>query len=133
MAKVSPSSRGRGQSEDIPPGNLPETSPTYPHSDYSFTLQTVMELQKSTGQLISKVDRLCDDVQGFGTRLGTVEKAVDRVKTGIYVASAILTIVGFVFWWAIGDRVTTAVKSAISSSPPTSVLPPTVPPPVNSN
>jgi hypothetical protein len=64
-------------------------------------------------KLSTKVDRLIEDVGKHGTRVATLETSVDRVKTGAIVATTILSFVAVVFWWALGDRITNAVRTGI--------------------
>jgi hypothetical protein len=70
------------------------------------------------GKLGSKVDRLIEDVGKHSEKIGTLEKSVDRVRTGAIVAGALISIVAIVFWWALGDRITNAVRTGILTSPP---------------
>jgi len=76
-----------------------------------------MEMQRTLGEYAAKIDRLVEDVGKLSGRFGDVEKGVNAVKVGAAVAIAILAVVGAVFWWAIGDRVTIAVRSALSPMP----------------
>ena len=116
----------RGGQEDVAPHDLPEMPPPrHVHPGHDFTLQAVMEMQRTLGQFTAKIERLIEDVGRLSTKIGEVEKAVERVKTGAVVAGAILSIVGIVFWWAIGDRITAAMHNAIMGNlPPAAQAPP---------
>jgi hypothetical protein len=81
--------------------------------DHSFTLQAVMELQRSVGALGTKIDHLSEGISKQGQRLERVEKLLDRVWTGAIVGGAILSLVAVIFWWAVGDRITVAVRNAL--------------------
>jgi hypothetical protein len=72
------------------PGSLPEsTPPRYPMTDYSFTLQVVMELQKSVGALTEAVNTLKVQGEKHATKL-------DSISHRIYAFGAIIAIVAFV-------------------------------------
>lgn len=109
---------GGAQEPKGPPAQQPNTTPPQYGLDPGnlMALQTAIEMQKSLGGIEAKVDRLIDDVAGLSKRLGEVETAVERVRTSIIVASVILTAVGGVFWWALGDRISTAVQLAITET-----------------
>jgi hypothetical protein len=115
----------RGQhrdTEDTAPPPRSDTLPPPAQAGHDFTLQAIMEMQKTLGQFTAKIDRLVEDSGKLTTRLGEVEKAVDRVKTGAIVGAAIFSVVGVVLWWAIGDRITVAVRTAITT--PSIIIPP---------
>ena len=81
------------QSGGVLPQSFPETTPQrYPGSDYSFTLQAVLELQKSVGQLHEAVGTIKEQIKHQGEKL-------DKLNLRIYAASAVLvvlsTILGF--------------------------------------
>jgi hypothetical protein len=78
-----------------------EPVPYTSHQDHSFTLQAIMELQKSVGALEAKQDTLIMAIreQGdrvektldrIGERIGKVEKELSEITKKIYAASAIL-------------------------------------------
>ncbi len=69
------------------------------------------------GKLSTKADRLIEDVEKHGSRIGTLEKSVDRVRTGAIVSGAIVSVVAVVFWWALGDRISNAVRTGILTAP----------------
>ena len=60
----------QGQSDEVPPTAFAETTP--PHfttRSYDFTLQAVMEMHRSVGELGAKVDRLLSDVASQGDKI----------------------------------------------------------------
>ena len=65
------------------------------------------------GKVVTKLDRLIEDVDKQSEKIVTLERAVDRVKTGSIVAAAIISVVAGLFWWALGDRITTAVRAGL--------------------
>lgn len=85
---------------NVPPQDL------YPTSDIRFVM---VEL----GKVGTKLDRLIEDVNKQSTKIETLERAVDRVKTGAIVAVAIISLAAGLFWWALGDRITTAVRGGL--------------------
>lgn len=99
--------------DDQSPRSMPQVAPPqdlHPMADIRFVIVEVSKLTE-------RIDQLIADVKEHGTRLRTIETAVDRVKTGAYVAGVIFSLVGVVFWWAIGDKVTLAVRSALTAPP----------------
>lgn len=62
------------------------------NADHSFTLQTVMELQKSTGQLTECINSLRSSVDKQTTKLEKLEDKLSSVTHKIYAASVVLTI-----------------------------------------
>ena len=62
----------RREQDDGTPKDFPQTTPPPQPLDYSFTLQAVMELQKSTGQLKESIDQLRKAVEGHGDQLNTI-------------------------------------------------------------
>lgn len=108
-------------SDSEPPQSFPSVPPQdlHPTSDIRFVM---VEL----GKFGTKIDRLIEDVGKHSEKIGALEKSVDRVRTGAIVAGSILSVVAIVFWWALGDRITSAVRTGIlptptlnSESPPT--------------
>ena len=80
----------RQSSSDIAPSQFPTTTPpTYPSSDYSFTLQTVMEMQKTLGQLTQAVTTLTDESRKRGETL-------DKISHKVYAAQVVITIAAVV-------------------------------------
>ncbi len=70
------------------PPTFAETTPSrYPMADYSFTLQAVMELQKTVGQLTERIDTLIKRVDQQGPKLSSISHQ-------IYAAWAVLVVLG---------------------------------------
>ena len=69
------------------PPEIPETPPPpqYPTADYSFTLQAVMELQKTVGQLTERINVLIG-------RLDSQEKTLISISRNIYAGWIVLLI-----------------------------------------
>lgn len=95
--------------DDATPTSFPETTPPidlYATSDIRFVMMEI-------GRFGAKIDRLIDDVGKQSSKINELERSIDRVKTGAIVAGAILSIVATLFWWALGDRVTNAVRTGL--------------------
>jgi|HubBroStandDraft_1064217.scaffolds.fasta_scaffold547160_2 hypothetical protein len=58
--------------------------------DHSFTLQALMELQKSVAGLMTKTDRLILDVDKHGDKIDAVRQQISFVKGAIWVIGAIV-------------------------------------------
>lgn len=65
------------------------------------------KIERNSDRIDEKLEKQCDKIDALTT-------SVDRVKTGAAVALTILTIVGGIFWWALGDRITNAVHAGLS-------------------
>lgn len=78
-AKASSSGEGR----ETTPSDYPETPPPrYPSASYDFTLQAVMEMQRSIGDLAAKTDRLIADVKSQGEKIDSVRMKIAWVTGG---------------------------------------------------
>ena len=78
--------RSGSQGDQLP--RFPETTPQqYRGSDYSFTLQAVLELQKSVGQLQEAVGTLKEQGKQHAEKL-------DKISLRIYAATAVLIVLG---------------------------------------
>ena len=66
-------------------------------------------------------DATVDELRGLSQHgkqwITQLETTVDRVRTGAIVAGAILSVVIWLFWWAIGDRITAAVRQGLFPAP----------------
>ncbi|ARR55367.1 hypothetical protein HY78_18935 [Rhizorhabdus wittichii DC-6] len=95
--------------------------------DHSWTLQAVMEMQKSIGEMSGKLDRLHTDIDRLGTRIEANCDSVDKLKhwqslvtggaivVGVLVA-AVWSIITFVPWNRVHfDSAPTAEGSRASS------------------
>lgn len=98
--------------ESGPPRQFPSVPPQdlYPTSDIRFVM---VEL----GKVSTKLDRLIEDVEKHGGKIGAVEKTIDRVWTGAIVAGVVVSASIAFFWWALGDRITTAVRAGLFPAP----------------
>jgi hypothetical protein len=64
--------------------------------DYSFTLQAVMELQKTVAGLATKTDRLIDDVDKQGTKIDDVRHQITFVRGAVWVFAGLFALAGIV-------------------------------------
>ena len=69
------------------PPQIAETLPSARHSmaDYSFTLQAIMELQKTVGGLAEAVNNLKSNIDKQGDKL-------EKISQRVYAAGVVLTI-----------------------------------------
>lgn len=87
-----------GSTGEQPP-RFPETTPPhYPGSDYSFTLQAVLELQKSVGQLQEAVGTLKEQGKQHAEKL-------DKLNLRIYAATAVLVVLGTILGFLLNKGV----------------------------
>lgn len=76
--------------DSVIPEHFPDTTPpSYVGSDYSFTLQTVLDLKGSVGRLSQAVETLIDTSKDQGRK-------IDRISHIIYAAGAVVTLLGIV-------------------------------------
>jgi hypothetical protein len=96
------------------PQRFAETTPQgrYPMTDYSFTLQAIMELQKSVGALTEAVG-------GLKTNSAKQADKLDTISHRIYAASVVLTLavpfVAFLANW-LAPIILAAMRSPVSVS-----------------
>lgn len=78
---------------DSTPGGEPSVTPPFSgHHDHSFTLQTVMALQKSVGELTGEIRAMNASIGRVETKLDKLEDKVSAVTHKIYAAGVVLTI-----------------------------------------
>lgn len=77
------------------PTSFPETTPRYAQSGHDFTLQAVIEMQRSIGELSAKTDRLIADVKSQGDK-------IDSVRITLAWAAGGAAVVGFLIAVALG-------------------------------
>lgn len=86
-------SRTTAPSDEGPPTQFADVPPPRPQMiDHSFTLQAIMEVQKSVSQMATKTDRLISDVESHGTKIDDVRGKIRFVQGGLWVIGAIVTI-----------------------------------------
>lgn len=62
------------------------------HHDHSFTLQAIMELQRSVGQLTGSVDSLRLSIDSQKEKINKLEEKLSGVTHKIYAAGVVLAI-----------------------------------------
>jgi hypothetical protein len=72
------------------PKSFPEVSPRFAQPTHDFTLQAVMEMKESLGQLSAKTDRLISDVKSQGEKIESMRHKFSWVAGGA-------AVVGFLF------------------------------------
>jgi hypothetical protein len=91
------------------PGQLPQTTPPQEHivSDHSgFILQSVLEMQKTLGQLTQAVTTLTEESKKSSTKLDDISHKVYAAQVTVKVVGALLGAIGsaaiFLFYkiWA---------------------------------
>jgi len=74
---------------DVGAANVPQPMPV----DHSFTLQAIMELQKSTGELKECVKSLTKSLDRQESKLDEIGQTVNGINMKVYAAGVVLTIV----------------------------------------
>jgi len=112
-----------------PPESNPGDAPSGRDAHELYEMGSIRHVMLEIGKLTSKVDRLIDDVKDNSDSISSLKVKLSKFETTAKVTAAVVAVVAFVFWWALGDRVKNIVdeafKSAYSSSPTTSLPSPT--------
>lgn len=107
----------------------PVSVPTYSSPGHDFTLQAVMEMQKSVGQLTGEITALSSAVEKLDTKLSKLDEKLSGVTHKVYAAGvviSILVLVGGFFvnkaWDMAASHLADIAKAAIQQ--PQATLPP---------
>ena len=84
-------SPSRGSSEAEPPSSFANVPATPPLVDFSFTLQTMMDVQKSVATLTERTDRLIKDVGDQTVRIEKLHTSSTFVKGAAWVIGVLVT------------------------------------------
>ena len=77
---------------DTTPQRMAETTPqSYPLSDHSFTLQAIMEMQKTLGELTQAVRSLTEESKKNGVALEDIGKKMYAAKIVLWIFGVIFT------------------------------------------
>jgi len=91
---VAERSQTEGQITTTSP-KLPDTSPQpFQGSDYSFTLQAVLEVQRSLGKLENAIINLADQSQKHGDKLDKLSHKISMAQGGVWVIAALIAGLG---------------------------------------
>jgi len=82
----------KGKSDSSAPMQQ-STPPTYSHSEHSFNLQILIEMQKSIGQLGEAIRNIDKKQDKHDQAFESLESAMQNVKTTMAIAAVVLTIV----------------------------------------
>lgn len=102
---------GRQREAEGPPEEFPQTPPPQ-LTDWSWSLQMLMELQKTVGELSQRVDTLTKQSERH-------DRILNQISHRIYAVVVVLTIIGAVLLWllnAVSDEIVTVVKEALLRS-----------------
>jgi len=76
-------------SKEAIPTDFPVGTPRMGHAGHDFTLQAVMEMQRSIGELAAKTDRLIADVKSQGDK-------IDRIRTTMAWFTGAAAVIGLI-------------------------------------
>lgn len=106
---------GKSKATDVDSApSSPQTTPdriAHGQPGHDFTLQAVMELQKSVGELVARVDALRSSVDGVRSKVDDLVGWKHRIVGGAVVFGVVATVLGFVIGKA-SDYVTLTPKQA---------------------
>ncbi len=74
------------------PKTFPEVPPPISQSGHDFTLQAVIEMHRSIGELSAKTDRLIADVQSQGSKIDAIRIRLAWVTGGAAVVGFIVSL-----------------------------------------
>ena len=103
----------RNREREGSPASLPEGNPSMaaPY-DHSFTLQAIMEMQKTLGSLDAKVGGISGDIAGFKTQMEGFSDKIDKIRHwqsvvsgGAIVVAAIAVIIWSIITFVPWERV----------------------------
>lgn len=116
---------GTGVSTPESVGGATTPPPSYANQDHSFILQTVMELQKSTGELTSAVNALKESIDKQDSKMDKIEGTVSGVTHKMYAAGVVLAILvvigGFIVnkaWDLMEKQLTQHMQTAAQPAKP---------------
>lgn len=87
--------RGRNKAAsgaDQPPQQLANIPPPPHMVDHSFTLQAIMELQKSNGQLVEAITSLRGEISRQEAKIDKLDESLSTIKQKVYAAGIVLMI-----------------------------------------
>ena len=85
-------------------------------SDHSFTLQAIMDLQKSNGQLTESVNSLKTSIESSNTKLNKIEDCVSGIEKKVYAAGVVI-IIFLAFGGFLINKVADVYIQQMTSSP----------------
>lgn len=95
---TAPRKRTTQSNDDLP--QTPQTTPpsfSSANHDHSFTLQTVLELQKSVGEINANLQALKSSVDSTKAKVDDLIGWKHKIVGGAVVLGAVCTILGFAF------------------------------------
>jgi len=113
------SRRARSEGTGTTPGTLGSTNPPLANaSDYSLaTLQTVMDMQQTLGQLKQAVATLTEQQKDHTAKLETIGKDVHTGKVALRVIGVVAVGVGGLVAWILARAWDVILKSYIPGHP----------------
>lgn len=90
--------------ESVPPRSLPETTPENMPKPHDWTLQIVMEMQKTLGGMTARLEDLREAQKDLNKTQGDIEKKLASFDTTLKVGGVLLALFLGLFWfWFGGD------------------------------
>ena len=108
------------------PQAAPAVAPNYGIQDHSFTLQAIMELQRSLGELNANVVALKSSIDGVKNKVDDLVSWKHKIIGGVAVAGAVIAILTFAITKA-ADYVTFKSPTQPQATAPAQPVPPAVP------
>jgi hypothetical protein len=106
-----------GEQTESGPPRLPSANPPYPSSDYSFTLQAVMEMQKILGGLTQAVNTLTEQQKEHGAKLENIGKDVHGARVALKIIATIGIGLATILGWLLARAWDIILKHYVTGSP----------------
>lgn len=119
-------SRGRGPERDEAPVDQPDVPPSkYQPQTHDFTLQAVVEVQRSVGDLCAKVDRLITDVGKHGEKISDLRETLSFLRGVVWVFGILGLLVAPVATWLLNRNFSVSPPAPVAAvAQPTMIAPP---------
>lgn len=86
----------RNENQVVTPTEPISTPPYTGHHDHSFTLQTIMELQKSMGELTASVNNMSTILSSTKSKVDDLVAWKNKILGGAIVLGAVTSVLGFI-------------------------------------
>jgi hypothetical protein len=83
----------RGEADEGVPTSFPETTPkVFAQPSQDFLLRAIMEMQRTLGELSSKVDRVVTDGKSHGEKLDAIRTQISFVRGVLWVLGGLMAL-----------------------------------------
>ncbi len=117
--------RGRAPERDEAPTDQPDVPPSrYQPQTHDFTLQAIIEVQRSVGDLCAKVDRLVTDVGKHGEKISDLRETLSFLRGVVWVFGILGLLVVPVATWLLNRNFPASPPAPVAVASPSTIAPP---------